>query len=605
MHIPDGFIPLTFAIPAFLITIVFWIISFKKIKLTEQQVPMMGLLTALFFAAMFINIPVAGGATAHILGGAALGLILGPFAGLISMSIILVLQAFLFGDGGLITLGANVLNLGVIGVFVPCIIFIILNKLLKPKTDNRLYLTIFISTLLGALSAAMTTGIQVGLSPLSPYGLYIILPSMFANHFVIGIIEGILTVILLMTLLKLRPDVLEKSPMLGRLSLFKDNNEVKDEKFLLTKNKRLNKKTVIIGLSMAIFFVILGVFFFSYAIETLDLKAAELGIVEQPVYDPLFPDYNFSGFENKWSNLLIGIASTFLLFVAAFAIAKLISKKRKRQRMRIPHSLRDLLNSAETIAHIEDLSDKNGLMQAIHPIAKLVVIAAMIISALFITSVPYLLIICLIPIIFAIASHISLKQLLTRTALIPLFMAAVSIPLLFITTGHPIWTAHVGSITLTVTVEGVTKFLLFTTRIWFCIATLSLLILSTGFDKTLKLLATLRVPSLIIQLFSLTYRYFFVSIHEAQSMLIAKEARTYIHKKTINLQTLKNLGTTISSLFIRTYERSERVYLAMKARGFDISKNNNSNNTKTSPLHAHDIVFTLSIIIAFTCFALL
>jgi cobalt/nickel transport system permease protein len=604
MHIPDGFIPLTFAIPAFLITIVFWIISFKKIKLSEQQVPMMGLLTALFFAAMFINIPVAGVATAHILGGAALGLILGPFAGLISMSIILVLQAFLFGDGGLIVFGANVLNLGVIGVFVPCIIFIVLNKLLKPKMGSRLYVIIFVSTLLGVLSAAMATGIQVGLSPLSPYGLYIILPAMFVNHFVIGIIEGIVTVILLMTLLTLRPDVLEKSPMIGRLSLFKDN-KVKDEKFLLTKNKKLNKKMVIIGLSVAIFFVILGVFFFSYAIETLDLKAAELGIVEQPVYDPLFPDYNFSGFENKWSNLLIGIASTFLLFVAAFAIAKLISKKRKRQRMRIPHSLRDLLNSAETIAHIEDLSDKNGLMQAIHPIAKLVVIAAMIISALFITSVPYLLIICLIPIIFAIASHISLKQLLTRTALIPIFMAAVSIPLLFITTGHPLWTAHVGSITLTVTVEGVTKFLLFTTRIWFCIATLSLLILSTGFDKTLKLLATLRVPSLIIQLFSLTYRYFFVSIHEAQSMLIAKEARTYIHKKTINLQTLKNLGTTISSLFIRTYERSERVYLAMKARGFDISKNNNSNNTKTSPLHAHDIVFTLSIIIAFTCFALL
>jgi cobalt/nickel transport system permease protein len=188
-------------------------------------------------------------------------------------------------------------------------------------------------------------------------------------------------------------------------------------------------------------------------------------------------------------------------------------------------------------------------------------------------------------------------------------MATVSIPLLFITAGQPIWTAHVSSITLTVTVEGVAKFLLFTTRIWFCIATLSLLILSTGFDKTLKLLATLKVPSLIIQLFSLTYRYFFVSIHEAQSMLIAKEARTYIHRKTITLQTLKNLSTTLSSLFIRTYERSERVYLAMKARGFNINQNNNngsSNNTaKMSSLHAHDVVFTLSIIIAFTCFTLL
>lgn len=270
--------------------------------------------------------------------------------------------------------------------------------------------------------------------------------------------------------------------------------------------------------------------------------------------------------------------------------------------MRVPLSLRGLLDSAETLAYIEDLSDKKGLMQAIHPIAKLVAIAAMIISALFITSIYYLLIICLFPVVFAIASRISLKQLLTRATFIPLLMATVSIPALFLTTGNPIWTTSVGSINFVITAEGVTRFLVFTVRIWFCVATLSLLILSTGFDKTLKLLATLRVPPLIIQLFSLTYRYFFVSIHEAQSILIAKEARTYINKRTINFQALKDLGTILSTLFIRTYERSERVYLAMKARGFDINKNNKPLIPK---LHLKDVLFTTSIIIAFTYFALL
>jgi cobalt/nickel transport system permease protein len=221
MHIPDGLIPLTIAIPAFLITIAFWLVSFKKIKLTEQQVPMMGLLTALFFAAMFVNIPVLGGTTAHLLGGAAIGLILGPFAGLISISIILVLQAFLFADGGLIALGANVLSLGVIGVFIPCIIFIVLNKLFKPKTGG-LIATIFISAFFSDLLAAMAAGIQIGLSPLSPYGLHIVLPAMITHHSIIGIIEGVVTVILITSLLKLRPDVIEKSPILGKISLFKD-----------------------------------------------------------------------------------------------------------------------------------------------------------------------------------------------------------------------------------------------------------------------------------------------------------------------------------------------------------------------------------------------
>jgi len=96
----------------------------------------------------------------------------------------------------------------------------------------------------------------------------------------------------------------------------------------MSKNKKLNQKTVLIGLSAALILVILGVFCFSYALETLDLKATELGLEEQPIYDPPFPDYNILGLENKWSNLLISIISTLLLFVVAFAVAKLLSKKR-------------------------------------------------------------------------------------------------------------------------------------------------------------------------------------------------------------------------------------------------------------------------------------
>jgi uncharacterized membrane protein len=113
----------------------------QKIKLTEQQVPMMGLLTALFFAAMMMNYPIAGGTTAHLLGGASIGLILGPFAGCISITVILVLQAFLFGDGGLTTLGANVLNMGIIGVFIPCAIFPVMNKVLKIKSNQMQHYT--------------------------------------------------------------------------------------------------------------------------------------------------------------------------------------------------------------------------------------------------------------------------------------------------------------------------------------------------------------------------------------------------------------------------------------------------------------------------------
>ena len=146
------------------------------------------------------------------------------------------------------------------------------------------------------------------------------------------------------------------------------------------------------------------------------------------------------------------------------------------------------------------------------------------------------------------------------------------------------------------------RFLVFTVRVWFCVASLTLLILSTGFDKMLKLLSTIKVPNVIVQLFGLTYRYFFVSIHEVQSVLIAKEARTYVHKQTINMQALKDLGSVIATLFIRTYERSERVYLAMKARGFEIERNA---KTPIPTFRLRDTLFASALIIPVVYFALL
>ncbi len=228
MHIPDGYLTPYVFIPAFVITIIFWAICLKKVKLTEKQVPIMGLLTALFFAAMMMNWPVIGGTTAHLLGGASMGLILGPFAGGISVTIILVLQAFLFGDGGLTTLGANVLNMGIIGVLVPCAIFLILNKLVGTK-GNKLYAIIFVSAFAGDLLAAVAAGTELGLSqPVFQYGLNVAIPAMALNHSIIGVGEGIITMILVGTLLKLRPDVLQQSPILKRLSFLQNKKEAKE-----------------------------------------------------------------------------------------------------------------------------------------------------------------------------------------------------------------------------------------------------------------------------------------------------------------------------------------------------------------------------------------
>jgi cobalt/nickel transport system permease protein len=270
--------------------------------------------------------------------------------------------------------------------------------------------------------------------------------------------------------------------------------------------------------------------------------------------------------------------------------------------MKVPQSLRDLVEGAESLVYLEDLSSRKGLLQAINPLAKLISIVAMIVVSLFIFNPAYLAPICLVPISLAFCSKIPLRHFFSRTALIPIFGAIISLPILFLTAGTPIASANIGITTISITFEGLTRFLVFSIRIWFCVASLTLLVLSTGFDKMLRLFASLKVPSVVVQLFSLTYRYFFVSVHEVQSVLMAKEARTYVSKKTLNMRSLRDLGKILATLFIRTYERSERVYLAMKARGFEIDR---SSKSALPSLRFADFIFTIAITIPFVWLTLI
>jgi hypothetical protein len=89
-----------------------------------------------------------------------------------------------------------------------------------------------------------------------------------------------------------------------------------------------NQKTIIVGLTVAIIFVLVGVFFLSYAMETLDVKAEQLGAQEQPVYKPPFSDYSIAGLDSTTSGLIIGIGGTLLIFVVGLVVAKILNKKK-------------------------------------------------------------------------------------------------------------------------------------------------------------------------------------------------------------------------------------------------------------------------------------
>jgi cobalt/nickel transport system permease protein len=209
VHIPDGFLDLSICGIMYVLSAIFWIFAFRGVKagLGDKQVPLMGTLTAMFFAAQMMNYPIIGGTTAHLLGGPTLAITLGPYAGLISMTVILLIQALLFGDGGIVTFGANVWNMGVVGVFVPYLVYILALRI-KPNRSG-MFAGAFLGAFFGDILAAVSAGLELGLSTLSfPYSVPIAVTAMTVHHSVIGIGEGIITAGIIGILLRTRPDLL-------------------------------------------------------------------------------------------------------------------------------------------------------------------------------------------------------------------------------------------------------------------------------------------------------------------------------------------------------------------------------------------------------------
>src|ERR1043165_3759673 len=120
MHIPDGFLSLITSIICWAITVAILAIAVSRTNksLGERQVPLMGVMAAFIFAAQMINFPVAGGTSGHLLGGALVAILLGPWAGMLVMTAVIMVQGLLFQDGGLLVMGANILNMGLITVAI-------------------------------------------------------------------------------------------------------------------------------------------------------------------------------------------------------------------------------------------------------------------------------------------------------------------------------------------------------------------------------------------------------------------------------------------------------------------------------------------------------
>jgi len=235
----------------------------------------------------------------------------------------------------------------------------------------------------------------------------------------------------------------------------------------------------------------------------------------------------------------------------------------------LPLSIRDLMEGLAHLIETEDASGKKGLFQALNPAVRVLSVFSLIIGSLFARDPALLLALCAVPISIAILSGVPMKMYLVRaTAFIPLFAGIITLPVIFLTDGSPIASGEILSFQITATEEGLLRFMTFTMRVWFCVASLMLLIMTMGINSIMSTMSYLKAPPVFVQVLALTYRYLVLSVVSTQRMLFAKEARTFSKGSRISLNSIRSLGSVLAVLFIRAYDRSERVYLAMVARGF-------------------------------------
>ncbi|HSJ54949.1 MAG TPA: energy-coupling factor ABC transporter permease, partial [Anaerolineae bacterium] len=174
-------------------------------ELTERQVPLMGVTAAFIFAAQMLNFTVAGGTSGHLLGGALAAILLGPWAGMLVLTSVLAVQALLFQDGGLLALGANILNMAIVGVLVGWLAYSAVRRLLGDRPVASLAGG-FVAAWLSVLVASLLAAAELAVSGMSPWGL--VVPAMGSVHMLIGLGEGLITVGVLAFLRAARPDLI-------------------------------------------------------------------------------------------------------------------------------------------------------------------------------------------------------------------------------------------------------------------------------------------------------------------------------------------------------------------------------------------------------------
>jgi cobalt/nickel transport system permease protein len=205
VHIPDGFLTANTWAPALVVSAggIGYCLRKTAQLMKERMIPLMGTMAAFIFAAQMLNFPIMGGTSGHLLGGVLAAVLLGPYAGAITVTVVLIVQCLVFQDGGLTALGANVLNMALIGTIGGFFIYCLFKKILGEK---RFLIAVALASWFSVVIASCICALELAISGTSPFA--IVLPAMAGVHALIGIGEAIIATLVISFVFKTRPDLI-------------------------------------------------------------------------------------------------------------------------------------------------------------------------------------------------------------------------------------------------------------------------------------------------------------------------------------------------------------------------------------------------------------
>lgn len=208
MHVPDGFLDALTSIATGTVAAAAVAVSLRgaRRELDDRTAPLAGLVAAFVFAAQMINFPVAAGTSGHLLGGTLAAVLVGPFTATLCITVVLIVQALLFADGGLTALGTNITLMGVVGVWAGYAVFRLVRSVL-PKRTSSVTVAAAVGAFVSVPAAALAFAGLFAVGGTAPVDLSTLAAAMVGVHGFIGIGEAAITAVVVTSVLAVRPDL--------------------------------------------------------------------------------------------------------------------------------------------------------------------------------------------------------------------------------------------------------------------------------------------------------------------------------------------------------------------------------------------------------------